>query len=158
MYSNVPYVDGSLACAPSHANPSLAGCLDAKDAELSQRAGSHHYMFTVVSGTKPSQAQATPRSQVAISAAIVVLLLGLFIGAAWITLAGERIAYTQAMADTPTQTIRVSSGDSLWSIAEAHGIDNLDTRQTIEVIRAWNDLDSSMLKPGMELTVPAIDS
>ena len=69
-------------------------------------------------------------------------------------LSSEQRAFDSALASSSRQTITVKAGDSLWSIAEAYDIEGLSTRQTSDVIRAWNDLETSTLQPGDTLIVP----
>lgn len=63
-------------------------------------------------------------------------------------------ALKDAVSNTPMQIVEVGAGDSLWQIAESHSAHGLSTAETVELIRVWNDLDSAMLVPGMELAVP----
>lgn len=91
-----------------------------------------------------------------VAAACVVLgVIGILTMALWSVLHAESSAYAQALQEAERITISVAPGDSLWSIASEHGVDSLTTRQTTDLIRSWNDLDSSLLQPGMELLVPA---
>ncbi|MBQ5441639.1 MAG: LysM peptidoglycan-binding domain-containing protein [Clostridiales bacterium] len=51
-------------------------------------------------------------------------------------------------------TIGVSSGDSLWSIAETYMPDT-DTREAVYIIKKINDLDNDYIYAGMMLDIPA---
>ncbi len=86
---------------------------------------------------------------------MVLGVIGMLATALWSVLHAESSAYAQALNQAERITISVAPGDSLWSIASEHGVDTLTTRQTTDLIRSWNDLDSSLLQPGMELLVPA---
>lgn len=98
-----------------------------------------------------------PRSRLSAScsAAVVVALLIALIGAAWFMLSSANRAYSEAAASTERQAIVVEPGESLWSLADEYGIDGLSTRETSDIIRSWNGLDSSTLQPGDTLLVPA---
>jgi LysM repeat protein len=50
---------------------------------------------------------------------------------------------------------RVQSGDTLWSIAAAHGEQSGDVRATVHEIRSLNDLDGSTIRSGQILLLPA---
>ncbi len=102
----------------------------------------------------PRAAERT-RAQLVVTAVVLVALLGCVLAAAWTMLDRPAQAFDAALANTPQQTVTVGVGASLWSLAEAHQVDGLSTQQTTELIRAWNDLDSSMLQPGDMLIVPA---
>lgn len=56
----------------------------------------------------------------------------------------------------PKETVvyEVDTGDSLWSIAEAHHVGG-DLRETVGVIQRLNDLDGSVIHPGQVLELPA---
>lgn len=91
----------------------------------------------------------------AVVAGVIVALLSLaLVVAAWFMISSEQRAFDSALASSSRQTIAVKAGDSLWSIAEAYDIEGLSTRQTSDVIRAWNDLETSTLQPGDTLIVP----
>lgn len=59
-----------------------------------------------------------------------------------------------ALFATPasTSTVVVQSGDSLWSVAQATG--NEDISETVAQIAELNNLDSATLQAGQELLVP----
>jgi len=55
---------------------------------------------------------------------------------------------------TATPTI-VHGGDSLWTIAEEHGVAGESTQSVVAWISANNDLTGSALQPGQKILVPA---
>ena len=61
-----------------------------------------------------------------------------------------------ADARTPVDIIyaTVEKGDSLWLIAERYDDNKMDLREYIYLIRAFNDLDSTVLQPGQKIRVP----
>lgn len=60
-----------------------------------------------------------------------------------------------ALLNAPTKIVEVTTGDTLWNIAEKNPIDGLSITETVDAIKMVNDLDSGLLIPGMELSVPA---
>jgi len=60
-------------------------------------------------------------------------------------------------ASTPTITVehRVTSGDTLWTIAQTFTSPGDDVRDSVALLRDLNDLASSALNPGQVLLVPA---
>lgn len=59
-----------------------------------------------------------------------------------------------ALLNAPTKIVEVTSGDTLWNIAEKNPIDGLSITETVDAIKMVNDLDSGLLVTGMELSVP----
>lgn len=59
-----------------------------------------------------------------------------------------------ALLSAPTKIVEVTTGDTLWNIAEKNPIDGLSITETVDAIKMVNDLDSGLLVPGMELSVP----
>lgn len=59
-----------------------------------------------------------------------------------------------ALLNAPTKIVEVATGDTLWNIAEKNPIDGLSITETVDAIKMVNDLDSGLLVPGMELSVP----
>jgi LysM repeat protein len=59
--------------------------------------------------------------------------------------------------DTPVDldAYRVSSGDTLWVIAEQITPPGGDVRDTVSAIKQINRLDTSVIRPGQVLAVPA---
>ena len=85
---------------------------------------------------------------------ILMLLLGLFLCAGWVSSAGRAEARQASIDATRFETIEVKAGDSLWDIAEDHAIEGLTIQEISDVIRDRNQLDSALLHPGMEIEVP----
>ena len=59
-----------------------------------------------------------------------------------------------ALLNAPTKIVEVTTGDTLWNIAAKNPIDGLSITETVDAIKMVNDLDSGLLVPGMELSVP----
>lgn len=59
-----------------------------------------------------------------------------------------------SLLNAPTKIVEVTTGDTLWNIAEKNPIDGLSITETVDAIKMVNDLDSGLLVPGMELSVP----
>ncbi len=59
-----------------------------------------------------------------------------------------------ALLNAPTKIVEVTTGDTLWNIAEKNPIDGLSITETVDAIKMVNNLDSGLLVPGMELSVP----
>ena len=59
-----------------------------------------------------------------------------------------------ALLNAPTKIVEVTTGETLWNIAEKNPIDGLSITETVDAIKMVNDLDSGLLVPGMELSVP----
>lgn len=55
--------------------------------------------------------------------------------------------------DAVTADYTVRSGDTLWSIADAHA-ENGDVRSVMDDIRRINELNGSMIRAGQTLAVP----
>lgn len=94
--------------------------------------------------------------RVAACACILFALVGSVFFAAYTVLSSETSGYEYALENTELTTISVTSGDSLWTLAEEHSVEGMTTQETTELIRMWNDLESSTLQPGTELLVPAL--
>ena len=50
--------------------------------------------------------------------------------------------------------VQVSSGDTLWTIANAYKDESTDTRKAVYEICQINDIEASDLHPGMTLAIP----
>ena len=101
--------------------------------------------FTVVKGGrsgfqtlpgKPvhSQCVATTSAPVALKASTIVALavaLTLFFVLATSIFSARHAAYAESVSNVTYETVRVQSGDSLWSLAQEHPIDGLSTRRPL---------------------------
>jgi nucleoid-associated protein YgaU len=76
----------------------------------------------------------------------LVLAIGLLILLATVAYGGTR--------GGGPERVTVAPGDTLWSIASAHG-NGGDVRDTVDTIVAVNHLDGGLIHPGEILVVPA---
>ena len=125
--------------------------------------------FTVVKGGrsgfqtlpgKPvrSQCVATTSAPVALKASTIVALavaLTLFFVLATSIFSARHAAYAESASNGTYETVRVQSGDSLWSLAQEHSVDGLSTQETSDIIRSVNHLEHGSLDAGDVLKVPA---
>lgn len=125
--------------------------------------------FTVVKGgrsgfqtlpSKPvrSQCVATTSAPVALKASTIVALavaLTLFFVLATSIFSARHAAYAESVSNVTYETVRVQSGDSLWSLAQEHPIEGLSTQETSDMIRNVNHLEHGSLDAGVHLKVPA---
>lgn len=59
------------------------------------------------------------------------------------------------LSSCETQSVEVSAGDSLWSIAEEHAVEGVSTRDVVSWISEQNHLASASISTGQTLVVPA---
>lgn len=125
--------------------------------------------FTVVKGGrsgfqtlpgKPvrNQCVATTSAPVALKASTIVALavaLTLFFVLATSIFSARHAAYAESVSNVTYETVRVQSGDSLWSLAQEHPIEGLSTQETSDMIRNVNHLEHGSLDAGVHLKVPA---
>ena len=125
--------------------------------------------FTVVKGgrssfqaqpAKPvrSQCVAAASAPVALKASTVVAVavaLTLFFVLATSVFSARHAAYAESVSNVTYETVRVQSGDSLWSLAQEHPIEGLSTQETSDMIRSVNHLEHGSLDAGAHLKVPA---
>ena len=125
--------------------------------------------FTVVKGGrsgfqtlpgKPVRCQcvATTSAPVALKASTVVapaVALTLFFLLATSIVSARHAAYAESASNVTCETVRVQSGDSLWSLAQEHSVDGLTTQETSDIIRSVNHLEHGSLDAGDVLKVPA---
>ena len=125
--------------------------------------------FTVVKGGrsgfqtlpgKPvrSQCVATTSAPVALKASTIVALavaLTLFFVLATSIFSARHAADAESASNVTYETVRVQSGDSLWSLAQEHSVDGLTTQETSDIIRSVNHLEHGSLDAGDVLKVPA---
>ena len=110
--------------------------------------------------TKPVRYQhvAAASAPVALKASTVVAVavaFTLFFVLAMSVFSARHAAYADSVANVSYETVRVQSGDSLWSLAQEHPIDGLSTQETSDIIRSVNHLDCGSLDAGAVLKVPA---
>lgn len=144
------HVFGNLALAPDSA-PRLSVV----------QGGAHRNLL--VSGSRQVFAPSVyasshaPQGTVSLARSIVLILMSAAVAcsfaAAFIGTFADH-TYRDALESAPSHTVEVVDGDSLWDIAQRNAAKGLDTEETVRLIREWNDLDSGLLTPGMELVVP----
>ena len=130
---------------------------------------SAEYTFTVVQGGRSSFQPLTvkpARNQQAVAApgrvalkvptivAVAVALTLVFVLATSV-FSARHAAYAESVSNVTYETIRVQSGDSLWSLAEEYPIEGLSTQETSDMIRNVNHLEHGSLAAGAHLKVPA---
>lgn len=125
--------------------------------------------FTVVKGGrsgfqtlpgKPAHSQRVvkPSAPVALKVSMIVALavaLTLFFVLATSIFSARHAAYAESVSNVTYETVRVQSGDSLWSLAQEHPIEGLSTQETSDMIRDVNHLEHGSLDAGAHLKVPA---
>ena len=62
----------------------------------------------------------------------------------------------QALDSARVEEVKAVSGDTLWSIAEHCGGDEIPTEEVVNWIRSHNKLSSAMLTPGQRIDVPVV--
>lgn len=105
-----------------------------------------------------SQCVATTSAPVALKASTIVALavaLTLFFVLATSIFSARHAAYAESASNVTYETVRVQSGDSLWSLAQEHSVDGLSTQETSDMIRSVNHLEHGSLDAGDVLKVPA---
>ena len=121
--------------------------------------------FTVVKGGrsgfqtlpgKPvrSQRVATTSAPAALKVSTIVALavaLTLFFVLATSIFSARHAAYAESVSNVTYETVRVQSGDSLWSLAQEHPIEGLSTQETSDMIRDVNHLEHGSLDAGAVL-------
>lgn len=124
--------------------------------------------FTVVKGGRPgfqtlpgkpvrSQCVATTSAPVALKVSTIVALavaFTLFFVLATSIFGARHAAYAESASNVTYETVRVQSGDSLWSLAQEHPIEGLSTQETSDMIRNVNHLEHGSLDVGAHLKVP----
>lgn len=125
--------------------------------------------FTVVKGGrsgfqtlpgKPvrSQCVATTSAPAALKASTIVALavaFTLFFVLATSIFSARHAVYAESVSNVTYETVRVQSGDSLWSLAQEHPIEGLSTQETSDMIRNVNQLEHGSLDAGAHIKVPA---
>lgn len=107
--------------------------------------------------TPPPRPLARPRTRTRLTGrgriVLLALAIGLLLAAISVGRAGSQAATATETGPQLTQTT-VQQGDTLWTVARRLAPDN-DPRVVIAQIRRINDLDSSGLRVGQQLLLPA---
>lgn len=125
--------------------------------------------FTVVKGGRsrfqpvaamPNRAQhtvvaAAPFSLKASTIVAFAVAVTLFFVFATTVFTSRHAAYADSVSNVTYETVRVHTGDSLWSLAEEHPVEGLTTQETSDMIRSVNHLERGSLNAGAVLKVPA---
>lgn len=125
--------------------------------------------FTVVKGGRsrfqpvaamPDRVQHTvvAAAPVALKASTIVVFavaFTLFFVLATTVFTARHAAYADSASNVTYETVRVHTGDSLWSLAEEHPVEGLTTQETSDMIRSANHLERGSLDAGAVLKVPA---
>lgn len=91
------------------------------------------------------------------AALMLFLAFSLFVaGAFGIASHASTVTTEQVRSSIVGEQITVAAGDTLYDIADCHGVEGLSTAQVIDWIREHSDFDGSLLQPGQRLTVPAV--
>jgi LysM repeat protein len=89
------------------------------------------------------------RKRFTLMPAIALVALSLMIALPTLSSARLYAASTQRFT-----TVTVDPGDTLWSIAAAHGPANADIQETIDRITEANHLGVASIQPGEHLRIP----
>lgn len=101
---------------------------------------------TARAGARAAQVESgvTP-IEIAILLSLVVLLF----------LAAARATTPPVPDALHTMSVRVAPSETLWELASTYRLEGRSTAQTVETIRALNELEDAVLVPGTVLEVPA---
>mgnify|MGYP005811416893 CR=1 FL=1 len=83
--------------------------------------------------------------------AVIVALL------AAVAFVAPRAMASDSPSTVPADTWTVAEGETLWSIAAAITAPGHDVRETLGVIKGLNALESSAIRAGDQLLIPALD-
>ena len=81
-----------------------------------------------------------------IMAALVICIFGAVTG----------LSVSTALTKPQYINVTVSSGDTLWNIAESYMTNDTDVRKAVYEICKCNDINASDLTPGMVIKVPEV--
>lgn len=143
-------VVGNLALVPESA-PQLSVVNGSASSKVVAPAPCQMFAPAVYARSSAPRLCASPARTVVLCLMAIIVSCSLF--AAFVR-SFDDSTFVEAMSVHPAHVIEVDEGDSLWQIAECNAVQGLSTAETVELIRQWNDLDSGMLVPGMELSVP----
>lgn len=83
----------------------------------------------------------------------VLVVLALLVGVAFV--APYAVA-SDTPSNIPVDTWTVADGETLWSIASAVTQPGGEVRATLDAIKGLNALESSAIRPGDQLLIPAL--
>lgn len=83
-----------------------------------------------------------------------VLVLGLLVA---VVVGAPHAMASESPSAVPADTWTVAEGETLWSIATAITKPGEDVRSTLEVIKGLNALQSTAIRAGDQLLIPAFD-
>lgn len=131
MSANTMLVEGNLALVPEYRPESRV---------------------TVLQGGKPAvQGHTRPSVPVVLFLCVLAsIVISVYLG----VVHADRESLVNASSAVQFQEIKVSVGDSLWSLAEEHPASGLSTRETSDLIRSKNHLTRGSLSAGSYLQVP----
>jgi len=81
-----------------------------------------------------------------IMAAIVICIFGAVTG----------LNVSTALTKPQYTNVTITSGDTLWNIAETYMTDDMDVRKAVYEICKYNDINANDLTPGMVIKVPEV--
>lgn len=109
------------------------------------------HLSVVIGGKGASEGHRRPSTALVVVATVIVFAALVHFG---LDLSASQHAVSQARASVRYETVTVSEGESLWSIAESHRTDGLTTQETSDLIRSENHLVQGGLRAGASLKVP----
>lgn len=112
--------------------------------------GTARTLRTPGEGTNPRSASRRARKTLSVLEGALLLLCAVALIAALVMSTG-RVAHGSANS----RMIRVEPGQTLWDLARTHRIEGHSTAQTVDAIRAMNDMKGSDLVAGDTVLVPA---
>ena len=166
MNSNYALVDGNLALSDSHTDTLAARSAYQTEiltfpAPSRQCVQAPKPLHAALRAVQPARSQTSQNAHRLISfivaSFVTIAMIALMLGSLFTVLGSETSSFEQALVETERTTVSVAPGDTLWNIAEEHGVEGLTTQQSVDLIRTWNDLEQSTLQPGMELIVPVVE-
>lgn len=98
---------------------------------------------------------ASPRGAVAFALIGAVALFAIAAVVGWSVVTSRSAFVHNSFISAPLQEVTVSSGDSLWSIAEDHPLADVTTDELSGEIASYNDIEDVVLMPGETLLVPS---
>lgn len=63
----------------------------------------------------------------------------------------------QSAGNAELALVVVASGDTLWSICEAHPVEGMSTYQLVSYVQSINDINPSSLQPGDLIQIPVTE-